>query len=185
MTKVARKAEYKRIIDAGNPISKADKLFMWDEFGEYYYDLGWLYTHKNLKIGKHRTYENNCFFIKSKITGEWVEVGTTKLLSANPIKDRVNHTLRQLVRPQIEGFREANNGYGMHVDHVKPFWKLVTKWLIVKTKFNTLEDLEPIISEDGSQFTKNKLNKSWVTYHKKKARLQVLTKEDNLSKGGK
>jgi hypothetical protein len=136
-----------------------------------------------LSIRKHTTRNNVCFLIQHKKTKEWCEIGTNKLLSANPRRDTVNQILRDIVTSQITSFRnEVGEAYNkkVHIDHVKPFWKLVNKWM---SKNGYTHD--SLYTELKNGDLPLHIKQSWFKYHKKKAELQVLSVSDNLSKGGK
>ncbi len=187
MTKVERKKEYSRILLQKNgKVSKKDKEFMWDEFQQFYYDLEWLNKHKGLRVGKHSRFDNVCFFVKNKKTKVWVEIGTSKLLSANPKRDRINHTLRLLINDQVKAVRMDANEVGntqLHVDHIYAFWKLVRDW--VKKENISFDNLYHLVNSTGEKFTNSDINLSWVLYHADYATMEMLPIRDNLKKGGR
>jgi hypothetical protein len=137
-------------------------------------------------------------------TSKWVPITATKVFAPKAggktiqgsKKKRVLAEMRVLIKPQIDLFKaevvlpavcplsgkslKTLNGKHVHVDHIYPFSKLVEEWF-------ALENLtfEQIDLDRAGQFKDRSLGQKWFSYHKSRAKLQLVDKISNLKKGSK
>lgn len=164
-----------------------------------------------LKVDTDGTGRSNCFWYKEK-NKDWkffsyqkaLESEKQKIVSVQgktySKKDYLK-AFRNSVYDQIKVFREKElkkkkntrlsslsqaDCYNVHVDHIIPIHVLISDFL--KDKELKLQDVELIKGKHfniESYFLKDeKLKEEWEIYHRQHARLQIVTKEENLSKAG-
>lgn len=111
--------------------------------------------------------------------------------------DNLDSALRHTVYPDIAAFRAERTHNGLcwcvdtqawesksHVDHADPFFCEIVDMFLAEKKLRR-EDIKVVpLERGGHRLESQELADAWRRFHKKHAKLQMLSAHGNLSKGG-
>ena len=170
-------------------------------------------TTKNLviKVDVGPDGRGNCFYFKYRGV-DWESFSFKKALESPSAKIQTkrgetrskidyNKAFRSDVYYQIKAFREKQlklkknaklalldqqDPFSVHTDHIVPLHILISDFL--RDRGIKLEDVELgktiKFNTDLYSLKDDKLRKEWQTYHKKHAKLKLMTMQENLQKAG-
>lgn len=185
--------EIKNITICGSEIKGDDFLFLLELFKwhhKFHIKTNGLDTISNIKVdlynGRYGT--EKIFFIRPNSACDWIDISFNEAIgrktSEQVARAEFSAALRLLVRKQIMEFR--NGRVGGHVDHTgdREFRHLVEDF--IETENIVITDLEYEKMTDypleDRMFTNVNLQKKWKTFHKKHAKLQLISVSENMRK---